>query len=214
MSFFIHNENQNLLWNVINKSDYFKRIFHSGSQYNPNIWFRNVIQRFHEEKPVVTKNELNSLNKLVIGFMIDNLKSISQQPIVIDRDIPIPPPPYVEKKEDIYQKQFLERQKQYESLLNKPLPPKPEFGDNIKDEAIPNMDELIQAQRKMREEDIKSIMPPLPEENIKIEEIKVENTMDDMVTIKLRLARVEEELLKFSEILQILQLNNSTLKNT
>jgi hypothetical protein len=49
---------------------------------------------------------------------------------------------------------FNERQKDYEAMSAKPLPPEVNFSEILKDEPISNMEELIQAQQKQREYDI------------------------------------------------------------
>ena len=76
-----------------------------------------------------------------------------------------PSHPYVENKQDIYNRQFNERQKEYESMNMKPKPPDVNFGDNVKDEAITNMDELIKIHQRQREEEIRKYEPN-PAQNI------------------------------------------------
>jgi hypothetical protein len=217
MSYFINSENQNLLWTIINKTDGFKRTFYPGSPNDQNIWFRNIIQQFYQEIQPINKEELTTFNRKVITYMLDNLKPINQQPPIIDRK-----PYYVENKEEIYQRQFMERQQQYDSLLSKPAPPKPDFGDNIKDEAISNMEELMETQKKMREEEIKSILPPpdiVPDSVVKpisqnsseIDELKTE-----IANINIKLSRMEEEIRKSTELIKTLSdvaLHTFTLKN-
>jgi hypothetical protein len=226
MSYFINNDNQNLLWTVINNADDFKQVFYPGSPYNSNSWFRAIIQKFHEESPTVQKHELNIFNRRVLSFMLEQLKTANNTSYSAEKTSI--QPPYIEKKEDIYQKQFMERQQQYDVLLQKPIPPKPEFGDNIKDEAISNMDELILAQKKMREDELKAILPPSSSasvtENITTivtatetttsEKQVVATTNKDIEIIMNRLSRIEEDMMKFSEILQSIQLDNFTLKST
>lgn len=201
MSLFINNENQNLLWNIINKTDVFKHVFYSGSPNNPNIWFRNIIQKFYSEYPFIQKNDLNDLNKKVISFMIgilnqQGIESQGSHPQLLIQENPM-------QKSDVFNRQFMERQKEYETLLSKPTPPKPEFIDNIKDEAISNMDELLLKQKLIRDQDITALLPP-QNKNVVISE------NNEIETLKIKVARIEEELMKFSEILQNLQELNSS----
>jgi len=69
-------------------------------------------------------------------------------------------PQSVENKQEAYNRQFSERQKAYDSMLTKPLPPVDvNFGKNVKDEAISNMDELIKQHTRQREEELKQYAP-------------------------------------------------------
>ena len=217
MSYFINNENQELLWKTISKIEGFNRIFYPGSPNSANIWFRSIIQLFYQEYPVIKKEELQGLNRKVLSYMVENLKSMGQ-PIMVDRSI-TEPVYYSEKKDETYQKQFMERQQQYDSLLKKPTPPTPTFNENIKDEAISNMEELILNQKKLREEDAKLIAPPI---DIKVSKgtegaEEINSLKTEIAAINIKLARIEEEFMKTSEIIQQLSanlLNTFTLKNT
>jgi len=52
-----------------------------------------------------------------------------------------------------------DRQKEYESMLAKPLPPEMNFSEKFTDEAISNMDELIAQHKKQREDELKQYAP-------------------------------------------------------
>lgn len=219
MSYFISHENQTLLWNIINKTSDFNRVFYPGSPNNPNNWFHNIIQLFYQETPIIKKEELQGFNRKVLAYMVENIGSMGK-PVMIDRS-----GYYVEKKEEVYQKQFMDRQQQYDSLLKKPTPPTPNFSENIKDEVISNMDELILNQRKLREEDAKLIAPPI---DIKASQgtkgtegregsEEIESLKTEIATLNNKFTRMEEEFMKTSEIIQQLSatlLNTFTLKST
>lgn len=164
MSLFIHNENQNLLWNIISKSEPFTRFFNRNNQYNPNIWFRNIIQKFYQENnsKQFTKDGLNQLNREVLKYMVDDLKTLlnPQQQQAMEKPVHSNVSSLVESREEMFSRQFDERQKEYNSLLAKPVPPTIDFGGNIKDEAISNMDDLIREQMRQREEELKQFTPP------------------------------------------------------
>jgi hypothetical protein len=239
MSFFIHNENQILLWNIINKTEEFK-VFFQGSQQDPNYWFKNIIQKFYQEHPIITKQELMPFNRKVISFMINNLNQNRITKVIPNTESTIEletksqqsnnfidhnylqQKTYNETKEELFQKQFMERQQQYDSMFKKPSPPAVNFGNNIKDEAISNMDELILVQKKMREEELKSILPPITEvmdlssntktTNNNIDNVEISCIKEEILIINAKINRIEEEFMKFSELLQ--QLNNSTANKT
>lgn len=164
MSLFIHNENQNLLWNIISKSEPFTRFFYRNNQYNPNLWFRNIIQKFYSENTSnrFTKDGLNQLNREVLKYMVDDLKTLlnPKQLPSMEQTIHSNVSSFVETREEMFSRQFDEKQKEYNSLLAKPIPPTVDFGGNIKDEAISNMDDLLRNQMKQREEELKQYSPP------------------------------------------------------
>ena len=61
-------------------------------------------------------------------------------------------------REEMYNREFEERKRQYDSLLEKKVPSEVQFSEK-EDSVILNMDELLQQQRKLRELDIP---PPQP----------------------------------------------------
>jgi len=74
-------------------------------------------------------------------------------------------PHSVENKQELYSRQFNERQKEYELMNAKPSPPVPDINDNIKDEAISNMDELIKLHMQQREAEMRQFatLPVAPQ---------------------------------------------------
>jgi hypothetical protein len=200
MALFVHIENQNLLWNVITKTQQFSILYNESSPQEMENWFKNVIEHFYNKNSHIqlTNNDLNLLNRDVVGFMVHSLASnyemkmnqkqmassqiqpsqlqntmkpvtqysrMAQQQPYPPQQQPYPPQQqqsshlYVENKQEIYNRQFNERQKEYESMNMKPKPPDVNFGDNVKDEAITNMDELIKIHQKQREEEIRKYEP-------------------------------------------------------
>jgi len=166
MALFIHSENQQLLWNIINRTEHFKRFFHPGSPFDPNVWFRNIIQSFYNENKskVMNSAELNQLNRIVITHMVENLKQKLEyrEPSVIQQNSlgsQFTRNSFIESKEEKYNREFKEREQQYHSLLEKPKPPTVNFGDTIKDEVISNMDEVMKAHMKQRDEELQRLVP-------------------------------------------------------
>jgi len=171
MAAFIKKDNQELLWNTINKSEYFAKHFHPGSHINSTEWFKNIIQQFYYENAnaKLSLGDLRELNRNVLKFMLNELKiglnHSSYKPIPFH---PSPPPQemtqqlpiYNEKKQDSYSYQLELRQREYEQMNEKKLPPKPEFGENVKDEAISNMDELIKKHMEERERELSAFAKP------------------------------------------------------
>lgn len=177
MSLFIHSENQTLLWNIISNMDITNAVFVQGSPQK-SIWFKNIIEEFYIKiyGKQLTVVELRELNRQVITYMTNNLREIQKK---VSRQLVLTEPPkpkqnvfYEPKTEysrnsaggnsEIYNDIFSKRQKDYEAMIVKPVPPKVEFSENLKDEPISNMEELLKAQQKQREYDMQSqITPPL-----------------------------------------------------
>jgi hypothetical protein len=159
---YIHPENQKLLWNTIQKTPIFNNL---GSQQTQ--WFKSVIQHFYEEYPnakvIKTQQELQNINRATISFMVNSLKEMFQPK---QTATPLSEPSYgntsllsttgSNERVSYYNDQFNNRQKEYESMNSKPLPPSNDIvSEKISDEAITNMDELIRQQMEQRELELK-----------------------------------------------------------
>jgi hypothetical protein len=108
--------------------------------------------------------ELNQLNRIVITHMVENLKQKLEyrEPSVIQQNSlgsQFTRNSFIESKEEKYNREFKEREQQYHSLLEKPKPPTANFGDTIKDEVISNMDEVMKAHMKQRDEELQRLVP-------------------------------------------------------
>jgi uncharacterized small protein (DUF1192 family) len=159
---YVHPENQKLLWNTIQKTPIFNNL---GSQQTQ--WFKSVIQHFYEEYPnaktIKTKDELQTINRATISFMVNSLKEMfqpKQTPTPSSEtsyeNTSLPSTTGSNERVSYYNDQFNNRQKEYESMNAKPLPPTNSIVDEkISDEAITNMDELIRQQIEQRELELK-----------------------------------------------------------
>ena len=126
---YIHPENQKLLWNTIQKTPIFNNL---GSRQTQ--WFKSVIQHFYEEYPnakmIRTQEDLQNINRATISFMVNSLKEMAQpkevaQPTQMIQTSPLSLPSTTGSNERMtyYNDQFNHRQKEYESMNSKPLPP-------------------------------------------------------------------------------------------
>jgi hypothetical protein len=172
MSNFIHPENQKLLWNTIQKVPLLNANIPTQNQ---NFWFKQIIGDFYNRNQYKKLNsqELQELNKETIGYMIKQLKNISQPPqppTQITQPIGELKPNFfaepashrIESKSESYSRQFLERQNDYHSMIKKEIPPEPNFQDKIDDVAIDNMEELVKQHLKQRELEVQMFSPPPP----------------------------------------------------
>ena len=161
---YIHPENQELLWSVMQKSPLFQTL---QVQYK-HIWFKTIIQSFYEKyaNVVITPEILPQINRETIQYMMEALKPATpvaqqqqQQPAAPPLQNPYPQPPsYMGKavesmqKQEVYTKAFEQRQRDFQSLHMKPTAPEVNFKEKLEDEPIRNMEELIEQHRREREQ--------------------------------------------------------------
>jgi hypothetical protein len=173
---YIHPENQKLLWNTIQKMPIFENL---GSQKTQ--WFKSVIQHFYEEYPtaktIKTKDELQNINRATISFMVNNLKTREQKPIPKPPDSLLPTYTGSNERMAFYNDQFNNRQKEYEMMNAKPLPPSNDIvSEKISDEVITNMDELIRQHIEQRELEMKMYgQAPMPAKITINEDVQIPN---------------------------------------
>ena len=74
MAAFIENENQKLLWDTLHKVPLF---LHNVPTEDRTSWFKQVIAHFYEQVKfsALNKNELDNLNKDVIRYIMQQLKT-------------------------------------------------------------------------------------------------------------------------------------------
>jgi len=181
MSLYIHPENQELLWNIINKNSQIQQYFYS---YPPNAkdnWFKQIISSFYEKNhnTVFSQEQLLDINKNTILYMINDVKRniqykeeqkkqelLNQQsyqkqsyPENFNTDY-LKPFSVTENKEDKFKEQFQQYQNNYNSMFDKKTPKSVDFREKINDTQISNMDELIQKHLRERDEELKRYAPP------------------------------------------------------
>ena len=211
MSLYVLPENQELIWKTISKVPQFQLM--NNTQNEKHIWFRNVIQMFHEKtSPNIDVNQLRQLNKETIQFMMKDLKNQKTfQPLSDINNLGNNPlqssfsnnqGSYIETnntqtRDYIHQQkqmqltdQFASKQKEYESFLQKPTAREINFKENEQDDKpIENLDELMQRQLKEREYEVQTILPPKPQ--IKTEKIKED--MSDLEEVDMNFDIVDLE---------------------
>lgn len=209
MSLYVLPENQELIWKTISKVPQFQQM--NNTQNEKHIWFRNVIQMFHEKtSPNIDVNQLRQLNKETIQFMMKDLKNQKTfQPLSEINNLgnhSLQPPfsnnqsSYIEinntqtrdyiheQKQMQLTDQFASKQKEYESFLQKPSAREINFKENEQDDKpIENLDELMQRQLKEREYEVQTLLPPKIEE--KKEERKEE--MSDLEEVEFDVVDLE-----------------------
>jgi hypothetical protein len=168
---FITPENQTRLWKIITNTELFQSRFQNKPQTESFNWFKKGIEYIYNTNGIdrqLTNSDLMALNKEAIRIMVADLKTV-QQHISAGMNNSIYGEPttaysrnYGENKQDIVNREFAERQKEYNTLLEKPLPKEVNFKENATDEAISNMDELIKQHISQRELELRQYAPPPP----------------------------------------------------
>ena len=162
---YIDVENQELLWNTFHK---IPKVSTLDYEIRQTVFQESLERIYHQISPTVfqlSRDELQELNKRTITIFFETIQSIIGQ-----LSQPVPPTSvstygynshsYVyETPTEKTNKEFEEKQKQYQSMTTKPDVPKPselfqEPSDPSYDGAIQNMDELIAQYQEQRDKDI------------------------------------------------------------
>ena len=167
MSQFVDIENQNLLWRMAHKIPEFDNM----RSKQRGLLFKQTIQQVYDSisKQELTREELQSYNRSVLSQLVKQLRTspppISKPPL--HQQSPphsqpqSQPQPFVESKEELFQRQFQAKQHEYESMNAKPnMPDASElFKEKVdEDERIENMDELIKQYETQRQQDMQDVM--------------------------------------------------------
>jgi hypothetical protein len=178
MSLYIHEENQKLIWDSMNKIPQFQQF--EGEREN---WFRSIIEQFYEHNKfkLLSVQELQQLNRDTVLYMIKDLKELQKrdsfqpshspfmsfsEPTSISQSSPqvikfpsgnlegkaVTRDYMMEQKQEELNKQFSTRQQEYGEMLKYGPTSEVDFratgGD---DKPIENMEELMQQHLKQRE---------------------------------------------------------------
>jgi len=171
MSLFVHPENQNILWEMVNKLTLCNAVFQQGSNAKKEEWFKSIIQEFYMKTPTnISRNELYQLNRTALAEMIISLRELS---IKKERDILSVRSGFsdraglsdrgtftrLEASLEPQKTEYEIRQNQYRAMFENKKPDPIDFSEKLDDDVITNMNELIENQRKMRELEIQQYAP-------------------------------------------------------
>ena len=187
MNQYLNESNQNMLWKVINNApqviQYFKQFPHGTKEQ----WFQSIIKNTYYQF-TGSSLSLKELNKRTLDMMLQSIEeppaskaTASTNPYVqsyaqqsqsasISQSVSIPqtsfdPNKMVKPREQILAEQFEMRKKEYESMVNKPVP-KPEFTNSIKDDVINDIGSAVEEYMKQRNADIPAYSPVKTTEEI------------------------------------------------
>lgn len=158
MSLFIRPENQNILWDTLHKTSVINSVFPPGSSVEQkNEWFKKHIESKYQKIPrTISKEELYKINREVLSAMVVELRNIF---------VPITPGSLGESYTRLSNNPTISsdyelRESQYKKLFETPKPKTIDFTEKIEDEAITNMEELIEKHKQSRETDLQLFGAP------------------------------------------------------
>lgn len=156
---FINNNNQTMLWKIINNTPQMVQVFQGSAPGKKEKWFGQVIKHVYDELLASNKQmSLRDINKYAIDFMLSLLtEQLNPQQPQQPQSQPQPP----KNPNNTVLSQFEMRRQEYESMINKEQP-KPNFTETIKDEPITDINSSLDEYRKQRDRDINQIMKSMP----------------------------------------------------
>lgn len=198
---FLHPENQELLWNILQKSPYLVEFAQKFTGYREE-WFRSIVEQFYtqwiSQNRRVPENaqELLEINKRAIQMMVTDLKrllgfsdspSSSSQPSQ-QNNISSPYNVAEERKrrENSVSETYYQYQSEYNKLLERPALPIKELPQASADEKIKNIEELVKEHARMRDLDLaihqSASSPKQPQNNQMLSSTKIK-IMDEIDNI-------------------------------
>ena len=176
MASYVHPDNQQLLWNVLQKTPLVQQFFSNYDVAFKEKWFKSVIQMFYEKNKHMPMDiqMLNQLNRETLSYMLSSIQDRAQPPVQPQSqynitNVPLPAQPEIISREnthnarqEILNSQLTQRQKEYDSMMQRPTQSEIDFREKELDAAIPNMEELVQHHIKQREEELRQYQPPAP----------------------------------------------------
>jgi hypothetical protein len=219
MALFIQPENQNILWEMVNKIPLCSTVFPVSQKNEKQNWFKGIIGDFYKRIPQnISRNDLYQINRDVLAAMMKSLGELSSSAArqnTMDRGIfsklDMNSNSTIETKKTDYEI----RQAQYTNMFEIQKPKAIDFSEKLDDDIITNMNELIENQRKIRELDLQQFAPKPTEaiQNIKVnilEDIPKEVIQPQVIKgskqVHFNLAEEQhQDIIKSNEIMELKQ---------
>jgi len=144
-----------MLWTLIHKTPQINTYFENKPVSEKTEWFKQVIQTFYSRNQFreLSVPELQQVNKDTLTYMLQHVRpgSYGEQPVASRSQI---------MPKSTMESQFQVRQQEYTQMLDKPTPDSVDFREKVEDQAISNMEELIEQHRRQREKELAEFAPP------------------------------------------------------
>tara|TARA_Y100000389_G_C17455666_1_gene517985 strand:- start:633 stop:1388 length:756 start_codon:yes stop_codon:yes gene_type:complete len=251
MKLYINPENQKLLWTIINQHQFINSYWQNYSLHDKSLWFKEIIQYVYDNNKNTINNysNLTELNKQTLNYMIDDIKKRLNS---ISNDSINTPKESVNNRSEYIQNQYNLRQQNYEDMNKKDLPEQLDFTVQNDDEAITDINALVEKQQRERDLDIQKYKPLLTNKETKLiidkntdinidkdteiinnkvkksiswgenkiyfdnvetaEQFQMKN--EDISIFQLRISELEKKVMKLNELLSLIKIEISEIKNT
>ena len=185
MTQFLERTNQTLLWEMIHRHEHLNNVFETEQQKQE--WFKhNISKRYdvlNREQTPISREQLSSINKEVLSNMWVEIQNLyTEQKTRTNTHMNSQTQPQTQQqphtnglestysrsspKQDSYNTNFENRQQEYNNLFQRPVPTDVDFTEKTHDDAITNMDELIEQAKRERQQEYTQYSPPAPSLNI------------------------------------------------
>jgi hypothetical protein len=174
---FLHPENQQLLWQTLQKSPYLVEFTQKFAGYREE-WFRSIIEQFYTQwisqntRIPSNAHELLEINKNAIQMMVVDLKRLlGYSGVSPEQKHTQTAGTYIlsynvaeerKKRDDVWSENYSRYQTEYNQLLMRPAAPPGEFPIETADPKIKNMDELVREHAKFRDIELQQYLPKRP----------------------------------------------------
>jgi uncharacterized protein YfkK (UPF0435 family) len=158
MALYISQQNQELLWNLINTNTLITNYFTNKPINHKHEWFKSIINIFYQKymRQPINVSALSTINKETISYMIQDIRNKSQDTHSGSQITynPINTPEIITNNRRVQSEQlYNERVKDYELMNTKVIPTDINFSET-KDEYITDMDSLLKKHIEQRNNDI------------------------------------------------------------
>ena len=212
---FLHAENQQLLWQTLQKSPYLVEFTQKFAGYR-DAWFCEISEQFYTQwisengRVPTNARELLAINKRALQTMVADLKRLlgytSSSPQIdgLNAEGPNMNPYNVaeerKRREDKHSEDFNQYQSEYNQMLQRPAVPMRGLPSESTDAKIKNMDELLEEQTRLREMDLEKYgTKPQQTKDIKTKDANTISNMPPKLKIMNEIERAEMEIVSFSE---------------
>jgi hypothetical protein len=169
---FINSNNQSLLWKVINNTPQMIHYFSNAPPGEREKWFQYMMGQIYNQYKGQNA-PLKEINKRAIDVMLQSLVPLQPQQPQMQQQMPPQQqqpqmqmqqqmPPQKQQQPQIQSlsvsDQFSRRQAEYELMVKKEVPVH-NFTENVKDEAILDLNSAVEAYKRNRNEDVDVIIP-------------------------------------------------------
>lgn len=218
MTLYVSQQNQELLWNLINTNTSITNYFTNKPINHKQEWFKSIINIFYQKymRQQINVSALSNINKETISYMIQDIRNklqdvrsdIQPNPISINT-----PDIVINNGRVLTDQLYNARVKDYELMNTKVIPTDIKFSET-KDEYITDMDSLLKKHIEQRNNDIQPLVqhlngqPPSPSSQTSIKIMDPINIVVDELHSPITEINVDKKTVSWDIISEINELKN------